>query len=118
MLAVAMSMPRINGAQHAAPLQENFAVSEKSSGRLCRANQRFDHGTENDQPVGGVQRGLNRAFRMRHQASHVALPISNSGDVGGCTVRIPGCVMHSIPSSVAKQHMSLFPEVRCATYRA
>src|SRR5260370_17700277 len=107
-LAVAMSMPRINGAQHAAPLQENFAVSEKSSGRLCRANQRFDHGTENDQPIGGVQRGLNRAFRMRHQAGHVALPIANSGDAGGLTLWIPRCVIRSLRSGVAKKHFPVF----------
>src|SRR6266849_6058192 len=57
-LAVAMSMPRINGAQHAAPLQENSAVSEKSSGGLCRADQCFDHRPENHQAVCGIERGF------------------------------------------------------------
>src|SRR6266852_1278093 len=67
-LAVAMSMPRINGAQHAAPLQENSAVSEKSSGGLGRADQCLDHRAENYQPIGGVQRGFHGALGMRHQA--------------------------------------------------
>src|SRR6266851_3073288 len=111
MLAVAMSTPRINGAQHAAPLQENFAVSEKSSGRLCRANQRFDHGTENDQPIRGLQRGLNGALRMRHQAGHVALAVANSCNVVERTIGIARGVICAVRSCITEKDLAIFFEV-------
>src|SRR6266478_2714851 len=111
-LAVAMPAPRIKGAQHATPLQENSAVLRKSSGRLCRSNQRFDHGAENHQPIGRVQRGFSRALRMRHQAGHVALVIADSRNVGCRTVGIPGCVIRSLRRRVAKNQLPIFLEVR------
>src|SRR5467141_148495 len=107
-LAVAMSMPRIQGAQHAAPLQENSAVSEKSSGGLCRADQCFDHRPENDQPIGGVQRGLNRALGVGHQAGHVALPIADAGNVGHRAVGISGGIIRAVRRGVAENDASIF----------
>src|SRR5882757_8247273 len=78
--AVAMPEARIRGAQHAAPLPEN-SLSQSllvSRGRPCRADQGFHHRTENNQAVRGIERGLHRALRMRHQAGHVAFAIANA----------------------------------------
>src|SRR5205807_8563823 len=63
------------------PLHEIQNSRGRSSGSLCGADQGFDHGFEDDEAVSGIERRLDGALGMRHEAGHVAFTIADAGDV-------------------------------------
>src|SRR5260370_14778526 len=91
-LAVAMFAPSSAGRSNAAPLQNKFPGPGSSSCGLCGANERFDHGTENDQAISGAESGFHGALGMGHQACDVAFAVADSSDIVNCAVGIAGGV--------------------------
>src|SRR5216684_328568 len=91
-LAVAMFAPRCAGRSNAAPLQNKFPAPGSSSGCLGSADERFDHGVENDQAIRGAESGFHDALGMGHQSRDVALAVADAGDVGHRAVGIAGGV--------------------------
>src|SRR5439155_11337374 len=69
------------GARYIVPLHEIQNSRGRSSGSLCGADQGFDHGFEDDEAVSGIERRLDGALGMRHEAGHVAFTIADAGDV-------------------------------------
>src|SRR5260370_7074430 len=87
-LAVAMFAPSCAGRSNAAPLQNKFPGPGSSSCGLCGANERFDHGTENDQAISGSESGFHGALGMGHQACDVAFANADSIVILNCSVAL------------------------------
>src|SRR6266568_2404787 len=87
-LAVAMFAPSCAGRSNAAPLENKFPGPGSSSCGLCGANERFDHGAEYYETLGGTECRFHGAFGMGHEAGDVAFTIANAGDVGHRAVGI------------------------------
>src|SRR5579884_837498 len=79
----------------------------RSCSRLCRANQRFDHGLENNQPVSGAEGKLDSAFGMRHEAGDVALGIADAGNMVHGAVWISGGVIGSVRCCVTEENLAI-----------
>ena len=88
------------------------AARQGSRRRLRGANERFDHGLENHQSVGGIESRFDGALRMRHQAGNVAFAIANACDVVHRAVGISGGIIRSVRSRVAENDLAIFLEVR------
>ena len=66
----------------AAKTNQRRRRAQESRGGLCGADERFDHGAENNQAVGGVEGGFDGALGMRHKPGDVALAVADARDVG------------------------------------
>src|SRR5258708_8193480 len=109
-LAVAMFAPSSAGRSNAAPLQNKFPGPGSSSGGLCGANERFDHGTQNDQAISGAESGFHGAVGMGHETGDVALAVANSSDIVKGTVRIACRIVCSVRRGVAENDLTIFLE--------
>src|SRR5258707_325999 len=97
-------------AQHAAPLQRKFHALCSSSGGLCGADERFDHGAENDQAIGGAESEFHGALGMGHQTGNVAFAVADSGDIVNRAVGIAGVVIRTVGRSVAEYNLTILFE--------
>src|SRR5260370_41378463 len=109
-LAVAMFAPSSAGRSNAAPLQNKFPGPGSSSCGLCGANERFDHGTENDQAISGAESGFHGALGMGHETGDGALAVANSSDIVKGTVRIACRIVCPVRRGVAENDLTIFLE--------
>ena len=84
--------------------EDNFSKSILGA-CLRGSHQRFDHRTENHQPICGIQSGFHSPFRVRHQSGNVALAIANAGDILKGAVGITGGVILTVSAGVAKNDL-------------
>src|SRR5216683_5387066 len=118
-LAVAMFAPSCAGRSNAAPLQNKFPGPGSSSCGLCGTDERFDHGTQNDQAVGRAESGFRGALGMGHEAGDVAFAVADARDIVNCAVGIAGVVSflgsrkatdRTVGRGVAEDHLLIFLE--------
>src|SRR2546430_540012 len=92
------------GARYIVPLHKIQNSRRRSSGGLCCADEGFDHGFEDDEAVGGIERGFGGALGMRHEASDIAFAIADAGDVVhravGIACGVFGCVGRRIEEKI------------------
>ncbi len=108
-------LPKEERARHAVPSQKrNLPPSWRrylSCRRLREADQRFDHGTEYRQTIGGTQRRFDGALGMRHQAGDVALAIADAGDIVHRAVGIAGGIVFSVGGRVTEDDLPIFLKI-------
>src|SRR6266403_1798373 len=68
-------------------------IGYRSRCRLGRADERFDHGAENDQALVRAESGFHGALGMGHQSGDVAFAVADSGDVADSAIRIAGGIV-------------------------
>src|SRR6266403_5577495 len=82
-----------------------------SSCGLCGANERFNHGTENDQAISGAESGFHGALGMGHEAGDVALAVADASDIANCAVWIARAVVGTVGSCVAENYLAVLLEL-------
>jgi len=91
-------------------LEDVLQFSGSSGGGLGSFDERFHHGSEDDQAVLGIESGFDSAFGMRHQTGHVAFTIADTGDIGCGAVWIACGIVISCRRGVTEQDLMILLE--------
>src|SRR6266849_6203467 len=110
-LAVAIYQPTCEGRSCTAPPQKQFPLPYRSSCGLCGADERFDHGMEYNQAVGGAERRFDGAFGMGHESGDIAPAVADASDIVNGAVGIAGVVVGTIGRRIVENNLMIFFEI-------